>query len=120
MARIFGAEPMSSEQTEAPRPANRMWIVFIGVSAYLIANFLYRLVVPAHEYPMRDAQVLDIALDVLAVVALLGMKRRVPAPEMQTLFWIALVAAIGSFSIRFFNGDDGWWTGHLVYYITPR
>jgi hypothetical protein len=69
---------------------------------------------------MRDAQVLDIALDILAFVALLGLKRRVPAPETQILFWIALVAAIGSFSIRFFNGDNGWWTGHLVYTLTPR
>lgn len=111
---------MSSEQTEAPRPANRTWIILICVSAYLIANFLYRLVVPAHEYPMRNAQVLDIALDVLAVVALLGLKRRAPAPEMHLLFWIALAAAIGSFAIRFFNGDDGWWTGHLVYTIPPR
>jgi Na+/citrate or Na+/malate symporter len=111
---------MSSEQTEAPRPANSTWIIFICVSAYLVANFLYRLVVPSHEYPMRDAQVLDIALDVLAVVALLGMKRRVPTAEMQILFWIALAAAIGSFAIRLLNGDDGWWTGHLVYTLPRR
>jgi hypothetical protein len=105
---------------QAPNPValNRNTIVFIGVAGLIIANFLYRLFVPAHEYPMRTEQVLDIGLDILLLVVLFGMKRQ--APRLHILFWIALAAAIGSLLIRVFGGDAAWWTGHLVYYLEPR
>jgi hypothetical protein len=105
---------------QAPKPIglNRNPIIFIAVSGLIIANFLYRLLMPAHEYPMRTEQVMDIGLDILLLASLIGMKRQ--APKLQALFWIALAAATGSLLIRVLGGDASWWTGHLVYSIEPR
>lgn len=102
----------------APAASPRNRILFLVLSLLTIGNFLNRLLVPAHEYPMRTEQVLDIGLDILLLGALVGLRRQ--APALQILFWIAVAAAIGSFAIRLLGGDASWWTGHLVYYITPR
>jgi hypothetical protein len=45
------------------------------VSAMLIGSFLYRVVVPAHEYAMREDQLLTMGIDLLLIVALVGMRR---------------------------------------------
>jgi hypothetical protein len=105
---------------QAPNPIalNRNSIIFLAVSCLIIANFLYRLFVPSHEYPMRTEQLLDIGLDIVLLAGLFGLKRQ--APKLQVLFWVALAAAIGSLLIRVLGGDASWWTGHLVYYIAPR
>ncbi|HEY1794821.1 MAG TPA: hypothetical protein VGG57_01755 [Stellaceae bacterium] len=110
--------PAAAPQAPHPAAFGRNAVIFVAVSALIIGNFLYRLVAPAHEYPMRSEQVLDIGLDILLLAALLGMKRQ--AAWLQVLFWIALAAAIGSLLIRVLGGDASWWTGHLVYYIEPR
>ena len=70
---------------------------------------------PAHEYPMRSDQMLTMALDFLGLVGLIGLRVSIPKP----LFWIGLVAGIGLLALRL-NGDAGWWTGHLVYSLSPR
>ena len=82
---------------------------------YLIGSFLWRALTPAHEYPGRFATYLDIAVDILVIVGLVAIRARVPTP----LFWIAVIAGVGLFAIRL-NGDASWWTGHLVYYLSPR
>ena len=85
-------------------------IVRYGLVVYLIGSFLWRALTPAHEYPGRTATYLDIAVDLLVIVGLIGIRAAVP----KALFWIALIAGIGLFAIRL-NGAASWWTGHLVY-----
>jgi hypothetical protein len=104
-------------ETRAPDTANRNWIIFLSVAVLLIGNFLYRTLVPAHEYPMRDDQVMTMGFDLMLIVGLIGMKRQVARGNV--LFWVALAAGIGLFAIRL-TGDAQWWTGHLVYYLEPR
>ena len=108
---------MSTQQTGTPDAANRSWVVFLVVALLLIASFVYRAFTPAHEYPMRDEQLLTMGIDLLLIVGLIGLKRRIA--KGAVLFWIALIAGIGLFAIRL-TGDAQWWTGHLVYYIEPR
>ena len=85
-----------------------------GLACVLIAHFLYKFLVPAHEFPLRSEQVLTMTFDFLMVVGLFGFRRVIPAP----LFWIALLAGIGLFAFRL--SDDGWWTGHFAYTLARR
>ena len=70
---------------------------------------------PAHESQMRSAQVMTMTVEALMLVGLFGLRASMPKP----LSWIALVAGIGLFALRL-TGDEGWWTGHLVYFLPPR
>ena len=103
---------MHSAQTDAAVGSNRNWTMFLVLSIYMIAIFLWRVLTPAHEYPMRSEQVLTIGLDLLALIGLVGLK--VQLEKGKILFWIALIAGVGLFAIRL-TGDASWWTGHLVY-----
>ena len=80
----------------------------------LIGHFLWNLLTPAHEFPLRPEQVMTMTFDFLILAGLIGLKGSIAKP----LFWIALVAGIGLFALRL--SDDGWWTGHFVYSIPPR
>jgi len=93
---------------------NRNELILMLVAALLIGNFLWRVLVPAAEYPMRSEQILTLAFDIGLLASLIGMKSR--APKLKVLFWVALAAGIGLFAIRL-NGDASWWTGHLTYRI---
>ncbi len=103
--------------------------VFLIVAFYLICVFLWRFIAPAHEYPSQSAQMLSLALDLMAVVGLIGLRvqtaRTYPKDDdairkmAAGLFWLALVAGIGLFAIRL-SSDAAWWTGHRVYYLMPR
>ena len=110
-----GEAAVSHQPTPAPNqsPVNRAvpWLL----SALLIGNFLWRTLTAAHEYPMRSAQVLEMAVDALCIVGLVAVRTRLPAG----LFWLALIAGLGLFAIRF-NSDASWWTGHLTYSLLPR
>jgi hypothetical protein len=90
-------------------------IIRYALVCYLIGSFLWRLLTPTHEYPMRSAQVMEIVLDFLVIVGLIGIRAKLPT----ALFWVALIAGLGLFAIRL-NGDASWWTGHLVYTLLPR
>jgi hypothetical protein len=114
--RITMSEPNAATATAN---ANRTGLVFLVVAAVLIGTFLYRAVVPAHEYAMRDEQLLTMGIDLLLIIGLVGIQRKAQLPGTSVLFWIALVAGVGLFGIRLL-GDDQWWTGHLVYYLEPR
>jgi hypothetical protein len=83
--------------------------------ALVIGNFLWRVFTPAHEYPMRDAQLLEMGIDALCIAGLFGVKKRMAT----WLFWAALICGIGLFAIRL-NSDASWWTGHLMYSLPPR
>jgi len=110
-----------SQPNTAPTPlsTNRNGVVFLVISAALIGTFLYRVLVPAHEYAVRSDQLLTMGIDLLLIVGLVGTKRRAQIAGGTVLFWIALIAGIGLFAIRLL-GDDQWRTGHLVYYLEPR
>jgi hypothetical protein len=85
-------------------------IVGYGLAVYLIGSFLWRVFIPAHEYLMSTALYLGMAVDLLAIVGLVGIRAAVP----KALFWIALIAGLGLFAIRLAS-TDSWWTGHLMY-----
>ena len=102
--------------------------VFRLLAISLIATFLWRTLTTAHEYPLRTAQLLSMALDFLLLTGLIGLKVQIfralspDEPEWtngKVLFWIALLAGLGLFAIRL-TGDASWWTGHLFYELSPR
>ena len=63
----LGESAMSDQPSKAPSP-----IVCYGLAIYLIGSFLWRVLIPAHEYPGSTATYLGIAVDVLAIVGLVG------------------------------------------------
>ncbi|MBI2736865.1 MAG: hypothetical protein HYX38_10015 [Rhodospirillales bacterium] len=87
-------------------------IVCYGLAVYLIGSLLWRVLIPAHEYPGSTATWLGIAVDVLAIAGLVGVRAGIP----KALFWIALVAGIGLLAIRL-TSTASWWTGHLMYSV---
>jgi hypothetical protein len=107
---------MSDDQQDTMSgDAGRSRMFFWLLCLYLIGSFLWRVLTPAHEYPMRDVQVMTIVFDVLIVVGLISMKSKDP----KLLFWTALIAGVGLLAIRL-NSDASWWTGHLMYSLPPR
>ncbi len=102
-----------SSQHVAPSGARPKPWLFYALTCLLIAEFLWSVIVPAHEYPMRAEQVLTMALNAGMMIGLFGVKNAGPKP----LWWIALIAGVGLFAIRF-TSDAAWWTGHLAY--SPR
>jgi hypothetical protein len=98
-----------------PAETGRSRVLFFVLSCYLIGTFLYRTLTPAHEYALRSEQLLTIGLDCLAVIGLAGLRAQGPKP----LFWTALLAGICLLLIRF-TSDASWWTGHLMYSLSPR
>jgi hypothetical protein len=106
---------MSEQSTKTSKPATFNRAVPWLLPAFLIGNFLWRTLIPAHEYPSHGSQFLEMGIDGLLLIGLFGVRKRMPA----WLFWIALVAGIGLFAIRF-TGDAAWWTGHLAYSLSPR
>jgi hypothetical protein len=101
---------MCNQQATTSRGALGGRAVSLALAWYLIASFLWRALTPAHEYPMRAVQVMEIVLDLTALAGLIGIEARISKP----LFWIALAAGLGLFAIRSFGGAS-WWTGHIVH-----
>jgi len=101
---------------DSPRPqgAFRSALPYV-VAAMLIASFLWRLLVDAHEYPVRSEQVMTMLIDLGLLVGLVGLRDRLP----RALFWCAVVAGVGLFALRL-TSDAAWWTGHLGYSLPPR
>jgi hypothetical protein len=106
---------MSDPQTTASAASGRNKILGFLLPAYLIAIFLWRVLTPAHELPLRTEQMLEIGLDALVLIGLIGLRKQI-APA---LFWIALIAGLGLFAIRA-TGDTAWWSGHLMWSLPPR
>jgi hypothetical protein len=103
-----------TDNNQAPQSTFRSALPYV-IALILIGPFLWRVVVAAHEYPMRSEQVMTMLIDLGLLVGLIGMRERVP----KALFWCAIVAGIGLFAIRL-TGDAAWWTGHLSYSLLPR
>ena len=101
--------------TDQPTPSSgHQTVISFLLPLLLIGSFLWKVVVPAHEYPMRSEQVMTMSLDALMVIGLFGIRQKMPQP----VFWLALAAGIGLFALRL--SHEGWWTGHLVYSLSPR
>ena len=108
---------MSADQNRVEGNTNRGWTMFLVISIYLIAIFLWRALTPAHEYPMRTEQVMTMGLALLVLVGLIALKTQLS--KGKVLFWVALIAGVGLFAIRL-TGNASWWTGHLMFAILPR
>lgn len=98
--------------TDQPAPArkDRSGLMFMLLCAYLILTLLWRAFIPAHEYPSRAAMILDMVVDGAAILGLFGLRTKGPV----MLFWIAVIAGLCLFAIRF-TSNASWWTGHLIY-----
>jgi protein-S-isoprenylcysteine O-methyltransferase Ste14 len=108
---------------EANKSAMSQKLPFFLISAYLIFTAAKRVLVTAHEYPMREGQILDMVIDGAALICLVGLfvglsktiKREDSAAiPITLLFLVAFVAGIALFGIRL-TSDAAWWTGHLNY-----
>jgi hypothetical protein len=104
---------MTNQQTTDS--ARRNPFVAVLLPWLLIGQFLWNLLTPAHEYPMRTEQVMTMTFDFLMLAGLIGLRVSMPKP----LFWIALIAGVGLFALRL-TSDAAWWTGHFVYSLPPR
>ena len=51
----------------------RNWNIFRFIAGYMMLLLLWRVFVPAHEYSMRTAQLLDVAVNIGLIVGLVGM-----------------------------------------------
>lgn len=98
--------------TDQPAPIQKdhSGLMFKLLCAYLILTLLWRVFVPAHEYPSRHAMILDMVVDGAAILGLIGLRSKGP----NALFWIAMIAGLGLFAIRL-TSNASWWTGHLMY-----
>jgi len=74
----------------------RNGIMPILLPCVLIGHFLWNVLTPAHEFPLRTEQVMTMLFDLGMFVGLFGFRRSMPAP----LFWIAVVAGVGLFALR--------------------
>jgi phosphate/sulfate permease len=106
---------MNNQRAAPSAGAKQKSLLFFALTGLLIASFLWNVFTTAHEYPIRNEQVLTMALNAGMVIGLFGIRNSGPKP----LWWIALVAGIGLFAIRL-TGDAAWWTGHLTYSLLPR
>ena len=101
----------------------RNWNIFRVIAGYMMLLLLWRVFVPAHEYSMRTAQLLDVAVNVGLIVGLVGMHRSLANdfepddsrwPSARFFYWGGLIAGICMLLIRL-TSDAAWWTGHLRY-----
>jgi hypothetical protein len=107
---------MSDQQMTRSVESSRDQVVFWSLSVTLIGSFLWRVLTPAHEWPSRTVQIMQMTFDVGMIVGLFGMRKTRGA---NPLLWIALVAGVGLFAIRMASSES-MWTGHLRYWLLPR
>jgi hypothetical protein len=111
-------------EAEEPTTNGRNWAFIMILSVYLIGTLVYRALTPAHALDEPSVVYLTMALDALALVALvrtrlkLAEERVLPRGE-TVLFWVGAAAGVCVLMIRTLS-DSAWWTGHLVFYLEPR
>jgi hypothetical protein len=105
---------LTNQRTPTSNKASQHPVVAILLPCVLIGTFLWRVLTPAHEGQRLAALVMTMTIDFLMLVGLFAFKRAIPQP----LFWVALVAGVGLFALRL--TADGWWTGHLMFSLSPR
>jgi hypothetical protein len=105
---------MTNPSVQTSTTSTTIGVVSILLPCVVIGHFLWKLLTPAHEFPMRTEQVMTMVFDFGMLLSLVSLRRAIPAP----LFWVALAAGIGLFALRL--SHDGWWTGHLTYSLPLR
>jgi len=105
---------MDSQQSRRPSGGGIDWPAWLGLLAacYLIAVFLWRLLVRGEEYDRPLVLYMTIASDLGMLVGLAAFRRTIPI----WLFWTGMVSGIGLFVIRF-SSKHAWYTGHLRYWL---
>ena len=119
----LGSRLDSANDGRVPRGAK----MFFFISLYLIAAFLYRVLVTAHEYDSIPVVCMSIALDLAMVVSLILLKMAVSrgittdqrSGVVSFVFVIALLAGLGLLGIRV-TSNESWRTGHLRYDCCPK
>jgi hypothetical protein len=101
---------MADQPATTSHQAKHQRVLFYLLCVLLIGNFLYRMLLPAHEYPPRMALYLDLVVDAGCIIGLFAVRKAGP----QALFVIALIAGVALFGIRM-KSDSSWWTGHWTY-----
>ena len=113
---------MSDPQAPTSSDATGKQTVFWLLSIYMICTFLWRAFIPGGEYPRAPTRFITIAIDLLCVGILIGLKvqlsaKKKPGKRISTagivLFWIALLAGLGVLAIRL-HDDASWATGHWI------
>jgi hypothetical protein len=111
---------LSDPQAPTSSDATRQQTVFWLLSIYMIGTFSWRAFVPGGEWPRPPTRFITIAIDLLSVGILIGLKaqlsaKKKPGKRISTagvvLFWIALLAGLGVLAIRL-DDDASWATGH--------
>jgi hypothetical protein len=110
MADAISAKGQAMTNQPAPTSANAKSnaVVSVLLPWLLIGHFLWNVLTPSHQWPLRTEQVLTMAFDFLMLAGLIGLRGSTPNP----LFWGALVSGVGLFALRL-TSKQGWWTGHL-------
>ena len=101
----------------------RNWNIFRVIAGYMMLLLLWRVFAPAHEYSLRTAQLLDVAVNIGLIVGLVGTYRR-PGQRLRAgQFKVAQrgVLLVGRAHRRHLHAahpphqQPAWWTGHLRY-----
>ena len=103
--------------TTDARQGNAGRTVFLLIAVYLIVRFLWRAVIPGGGWPVPPWHYVSMGIDVVLVGCLIALRSRQSDGESRggaatPLFWLGVVAGVGSLLIRF-TGEAAWWTGHL-------
>ena len=91
--------------------------VFLLIALYLIVRFLWRAIIPGGGWPLPPWHYISMGIDVVLVGCLVVLRSRQSDLESSDrastpLFWLGLIAGVGSLLIRF-TGEGAWWTGHF-------
>ncbi len=63
---------MTNQQTQNSDKANRNQTIALLLPCVLIGHFLWNVLTPAHEFPMRSVQVMTMTFDFLMLVGCSG------------------------------------------------
>jgi hypothetical protein len=93
---------------------------FYVLSALAIAEFIWRLLIPANGFEDRSVIILNIVLNLVGLAALAGLyayARAAIVPErlkmFRLIFALGVVSALGVLAIRF-SSVHAWYSGHFI------
>lgn len=111
----FGGMEMAGEN----RPGRTTWRLYQFIVLWLAVRFAWALLVPGEEWALPPAHTLTMAIDLLLLVAAVGLRTGLfdtaADPRRQRanlLLAAATVCGLGLLGIRF-TSEAAWWTGHL-------
>ena len=99
------------------------WRIYLLCAALLVANCLWRILVPAQDYGSAVSIWFGITINLLLMVGLIGLYQQIRVQMLaedarrrllNLIFWPGLFSGLVVLLIRF-TSEHGWWTGHLWY-----